>query len=291
MKKALLLPVAALALGTGLSTAAQAQVAQEPGFTLDYQLSIPSSASFNSTAIPYTTDNSPSIANGSFDRVAYELTLSGSTNTAKSPNGNIWVSFDPQSAVASKLGVPNTASGELYGGGSTVQFVNNMTVIASSGFSSLAGTGITDGNIQFWPTDYSGNPSTGNFDWANTNGGSQGGNYASMDISEVNPKNHAQGQMLISYNDWGSDGGNSDLGLGNSPSGSPNYTFSHNAGDYGSAILTVWVHPTPEPASLGTFAVAQSACSPAADGRDGGSQKRDPPRPGFQQLGAFFAVS
>ncbi len=133
----------------------------------------------------------------------------------------------PPSTNASLLGVPSvgpSGSGQVYGGNGVVQFVNNMTVIASGSpaLAALSGTGITDGNIQFWSTDYSGNPATpGQFNWANTNGGTQGGNYAAMDISEVSPANHASGQMLISYNDWGGDGGNSGLGLGNSPSGNP----------------------------------------------------------------------
>lgn len=259
MKNARLLSVAALVLGAGLSTAAQAQVAQEPGYNLDYQLNIPSSANFNSTGVPYVAsggvDNSALIPTGSFNRVAYEITLSGSTNPA-SPNGNIWASFDPQSNVANQLGVPTYATGEVYGGNGVVQFVNNMTVIASAGFSGLNGTGITDGNIQFWPTNYGPNPATGNFDWADTGGGTSGSNYASLQISEVNPANHAQGQMLMSYNNWGSDGGNSDLGLGNNTGNSnPNYTFRGNAGDYTSAVLTVWVHPIPEPASLGTLGI------------------------------------
>ena len=208
---------------------------QEPGYTLDYQLNIPSSANFNGGSIPYATNNSGSIVTGSFDRVAYELTLSGSTISG-SPNGNIWASFDRQSADASKLGVPADFTGEVYGGSSVVQFVNNMNVITSPGFSSLAGTGITNGNIQFWSTNYSPNPSTNLFDWADNGGGTSGPNYGSMQISEVNPANHAQGQMLISYNNWGSDGGKSDLRLGNNTVNSnginPNYTFRGNAGDY-----------------------------------------------------------
>ena len=150
--------------------------------------------------------------------------------------------------------MPADLTGEVYGGNSVVQFVNNMTVITSPSFSSLAGTGITNGNIQFWSTNYGPNRSTNLFDWADGGGGVCGPNYGSMQISEVNPANHAQGQMLISYNNWGSDGGNSDLGLGNDPAFqrlNPNYTFRHNAGDYTSAVLTVWVHPVPEPASLG----------------------------------------
>ena len=64
MKRKCVLASAALIVSAGLSTRAQAQVAQEPGYTLDYQLNVPSSASFNGGAIPYAVNNSASIPDG-----------------------------------------------------------------------------------------------------------------------------------------------------------------------------------------------------------------------------------
>ena len=258
MRKSFLLSsVVGLLSSAGLPAALHAQVAQEPGFTLDYSLNITaaSTGNFDSNSVPYVAsggvDNSASIPNGSFDRVAYELTLSGSTN-ADSPNGNVWVSFDPQSNKANLLGVPALGTGEFY-----QQSVNNMNVIAGpigpgvTNGGVTTQSGLTNGNIQFWPSNYNSNTVTHNFDWNNCCSGT-GGGYGAMQISQITSPNGSTGNMFESFNRWGPVGAPYDLGLGNSPSGNnPNYTFRTNSNDYTSAVLTVWVHQVPEPASLG----------------------------------------
>lgn len=229
---------------------AHGQIAQEPGYQLVYSLDIGAipynsggAATFDSTGASYSVNNAGSIANGSFTRVAYELTLSGSTNPL-SPNGTMWASFDTPSAVASQLGVPATPTGEYYN-----QSVSNMNVVTTLG--GLSGTGITDGTIQFWPTNYGTNGATNNFDWNDCCGGATGGGYGHMDINEVVPgTGGASGQVLEAFSNWGGNGGLVNVGIGNRPGGGfqTDYTFANNAGDYSSAVLTVWV--TPEPGSL-----------------------------------------
>jgi hypothetical protein len=188
-------------------------------------------------------DNAGLVGNGNFSRVAYEWTLSGSTDPA-SPNGTMWVSFDTQSPKAYELGVPATATGEFYN-----QSVTNMNVVTTLG--GLSGTGITDGTIQFWPTNYGQNGATGNFDWNDCCGG-LGAGYGHMEVGEVNPANAAIGQVLGSFVNWGGNGGPVAVGIGDRP-GDPNhadYTFATNAFSYTSANLTVWVNAVPEPSSF-----------------------------------------
>ncbi len=252
------LAVALAIVMAAYSAPAQAgPVAQESGYHLDYSMDLIANrnAGNSNNSLVYTTDNSGSIPTGSFNRVAYELTLSGSTNP-NSPNGNVWVSFNTPSTVASQLGVPTTGSGEFY-----QQFVSNMNVIATPGTGVTDATGLTNGNIQFWPTNYSANGTTGNFDWNNSSYGGQG--YGLLSISQITNPSGSTGNMFISFNNWGSDH-NYGGGPGNAPSGSPDYTFQNNIGDYSSAVLTVWVAQTPEPSSfilcgLGTFGLIMAA--------------------------------
>src|SRR4051794_41056056 len=83
--KALALALGAAAMSWASGTA-YAQVAQESGYQLVYKLDIGSipytggAATFDSTGVPYSVNNAGSITPGSFGRVAYMLTLSGSTS-------------------------------------------------------------------------------------------------------------------------------------------------------------------------------------------------------------------
>ena len=200
MKSSFVTSAVGLFLSAGLPVALHAQVAQEPGYVLDYNLNITAASGGNfdsNSGVPYTTNNSASIPTGSFNRVAYELTLSGSTNP-NSPNGNVWVSFDPQSNNASLLGVPSVGSTEFY-----QQGVSNMNVIATPGSGVTSATGLTNGNIQFWPSDYGGNSATGHFDWNNCCS-STGGGYGAMQISQITNVSGSTGNMFESFNRWGS---------------------------------------------------------------------------------------
>lgn len=251
MRNAFIFSVVVVSAAISFPTIAGAQVAQEPGYTLDYNLNITtaSGGTFDGAGgVPYTTDNSLLIPTGSFNRVAYELTLSGSTNP-NSPNGNVWVSFDPQSNNASLLGVPALGTGEFY-----QQGVNNMNVIATAGSGVTNATGLTNGNIQFWPSNYGTNGATGQFDWNNCCANVSYG-YGAMQISQITNPSGSTGNMFESFNRWGPVGAPFDLGLGNNPSGHPDYTFATNSNDYTSAVLTVWVRPIPEPASLGVLSL------------------------------------
>lgn len=240
----------ALALSLPL-LASQAQagailnIAEASNYTLAYSLAVPNAASFNTSAVQYTVDNHASIATGSFSRIAYYMEL----QSAGGQLSYAYVSMNAFTNDASKIGVPTLASSEFY-----QQKVVNMNVVSNVA-GVVNGTGIATGNIEFWHTDYSGNnganvPGANNtFDFgdvANSNG-----NFGSMQIS-----NYGAQQSIISYNNWGGDGGNSDIGLGNNPfvggNNNPDWTFSNNAGGYTVKNIEVLVlkNTVPEPGSL-----------------------------------------
>ena len=244
MKRARIICTAA-GLAAGLVSQSQAV---EPNIPV-YSLSITNGAAFDGNTVPYTVDNHLTIPNGSFTRVAYELTLGGSTDP-NSPNGSIFVSFDTYTNNAANIGVPNNVPYNAP----IQQFLTNMDVISTVP-GVVNGVGISTGNIEFWNSNYD----TGNslpVPGANDNTFDFGdhpdpGQYGSMQIH-----NYGAGQTLLAYNNWGNNpGGSSDLGIGNNPGSSnqPDWTFQGNAGNYTVKTLQVFVNP--EPGSLALLGI------------------------------------
>jgi sialate O-acetylesterase len=226
---------------------------ERAGYSLVYTKDL-GTASGNGSAVTYATDNSGSIANGSFDRVGYYMELTSGAFGSQF----VWVSFNTLTAQANKTGVPNDVSGEFYQAP-----VSNMNVQSNAG-GIVTGNGITTGNIEFWPSNYNQgndagvpNASPSVFDFGD-GGANTGAGYGSMQVH-----NHdldgvgtgTAGQTLFAYNQWGY--GGTDLGIGNDPvtgreNYSPDWTFAGNGGIYSAKLLQVYVH-VPEPASMVLF--------------------------------------
>jgi hypothetical protein len=118
----------------------------EANYQLVYDLSIPNSANYLSSSVPYSVNNAASISDGSFTRVGYMLQLQTATGSLET----VAVSMDAFTTIASKLGVPTVLSGEVY---NEVE-VTNINV--SSDVPGVAvGTGFSSGYLQFWPDCYS----------------------------------------------------------------------------------------------------------------------------------------
>ena len=77
---------------------------------------------------------------------------------------------------------------------------------------------------------------TGAFDFGDTPASPREG-YGSMQIH-----NPAAKQTVLAVNKW-QEGSSADVGIGNSPTGNPDYTFRSNAGDYQLKRLMVLVRP------------------------------------------------
>ncbi len=222
---------------SGALYSAAPNVPEASQYSLVYQMSIPTTSTFNSTGVTYSVNNAATAP--AFDRVAYYMELSSATYGSQ----YVWVSMDAFTNNATMLGVPTVSSGEFYNRSNTT--ISNMNVYSNVG-SIVTGTGISTGNIEFWPSNYGGGNSygvpganDGTYDFGD-GGASIAAGYGSMQIH-----NFGAGQTLFAYNRWNV-GDNVDLGIGNQIGGSnhPDWTFAVNAGIYTVKNLTILVHPT-----------------------------------------------
>ena len=203
-------------------------------YRMVYALTPPAVANYGTVAVPYTTNNAASIATGSFTRIGYYLELQTGAGSLQ----YVYASFDaaPFSTDASKLGVPTAASGEVYhydAAGLLPGQVRSMNIVSNvAGITT--GTGITTGNVEFWPSNYTqantyavpGASATA-YDFGD---GPAAGNtgHGTMQIS-----NYGAGQVLFAYNHWNTaTSGDAALGIGNQPVSDPDWTFATNVNGY-----------------------------------------------------------
>jgi sialate O-acetylesterase len=180
--------------------------------------------------IQYDADNHKNIP-APFDRIAYFLEL-------QQPDGNtqyLYVSMDAFTGDLGKIGVPTLESGAHF-----QQNVANLDVYSNvKGIEN--GANLAGGNIEFWPNNYGPNNSANVpnasgevYDFGDAPTDPADG-YGSMQVH-----NHEAKQTLLALNHW-SEGSRADLGIGNQPTGNPDWTFAANAGTYKSARLRVMV--------------------------------------------------
>jgi sialate O-acetylesterase len=181
-------------------------------------------------AIKYDVDNAASIKQP-FDRIAYLVELQGDADNTQ----YLYVSMDAFTADAAKIGIPTVASGEHF-----QQNVAHMNVY-SNVKSIVAGLDLSGGNIEFWPNNYAPTNSAGvpNASDARYDFGDQPSDpvdgYGCMQVH-----NHDARQTLFSINHWVA-GPSADLGIGNSPKGEPDWTFTANSAGYTAKRLRVFV--------------------------------------------------
>ncbi len=180
----------------------------------------------------YDVDNHTGLA-GPFDRVAYFLEL----QKTGEPVRYLYVSLDAFTDDVTKIGIPTVASKARF-----QQKVKNMNVISNAP-GIVPGTALATGNIEFWPSNYGAPNSTGIpnassevWDFGDQLSGQDEG-YGSMQVH-----NHGTKQTLFAINNWRS-GARADIGIGNSESKNPDWTFVGNAGSYSLKRLRVLVRP------------------------------------------------
>ena len=181
----------------------------------------------------YNVDNHAKITQP-IRRVAYFLELGDRAGNVQ----YLYVSMDAFTQALGKLGIPTLASGAHF-----QQNVANMNVWSNvKGI--VSGTGLTGGNIEFWPSNYGPansanvpNASAQTYDFGDEPAEPADG-YGSMQVH-----NHDAKQTLFALNHW-SEGAAADLGIGNQPAkpgANPDWTFSANAGTYLTKRLRVLV--------------------------------------------------
>jgi hypothetical protein len=206
-------------------------VPEATNYTLVYSLTIPVRAAFNLAGVPYDVDCHQAVRG--FRRVAYYLEL----QPTNGPLQFAWVSMDAFTDDPGKIGVPAPRTGAFF-----QRFVTNMNVL--SNVRGLAqGAGLAGGYLEFWPSAYRMDNAAGVarassllYDW-----GDQPipGEYGSLQIHNI-----PASQTIFAFNHWANaEGGIPDLGIGNSPSSSPDWTRAANAADYSRRLLQVFVLP------------------------------------------------
>ncbi|MCP4450928.1 MAG: sialate O-acetylesterase [Planctomycetes bacterium] len=202
-------------------------VKQAKAYSLIYSTDV-GAAGTTQKAAAYRVNHAKEI--GAFDRVAYFLAL----KKADAPVQYVWASMDPFVTQATKLGVPTSAVDVTFR-----MWVRQMTV-QSNVPGVVNGEGIK-GYIEFWPNNYNAtnghsieNASDEAFDFGDTPVAPRQG-YGSMQIH-----NPAARQTVLAVNKW-HEGASADVGIGNSPTGNPDYTFRSNAGEYQLKRLMVLV--------------------------------------------------
>jgi len=186
-----------------------------------------------SKPVKYDADHHAEITRP-FDRIAYLLELQRGT----APGQFVFVSMDAFTEDANKIGIPGVATGARFQMKVTSMNVHtNVEALA-------AGIGLDGGNIEFWPNNYG--PANGanipgasgtTFDFGDQIGEPTDG-YGCMQVH-----NHKAAQTIFAINHWQDGGGGADLGIGNSPAGNPDWTFTRSAGSYSFKRLRVLVRP------------------------------------------------
>jgi len=217
-------------------------VPEAGSYSLVYEFPIPATTpGWNANPVPYSVDNSTNIVPGSFSRIAYYLEMV----TAGGATQWLYVSMSAFTTNAAKIGVPTTGSGEFYHYPNTYDSgaPTNATVLSNvSGITN--GTGINTINLEFWPSDFGpgndyGVPGAdgGTFDFGDGGANTSSG-HGSMQIH-----NYGSRQTLFAYNSWGAPPSrDSALGIGNQPSGSPDWVFdTANIKNFVSCTLQILV--------------------------------------------------
>jgi sialate O-acetylesterase len=196
----------------------------------DYQLVYDLDLGKLGADITYDVDNHSKITRP-FDRIAYFLELQDADKNTQ----YLYVSMEAFTDALDKIGVPTAKSGAHF-----QQNVANMNVY-SNVKKIVARTGLTGGNIEFWPNNYGPangasvpNASAQVYDFGDEPSGPADG-YGSMQVH-----NHAAKQTLFAVNHW-KEGSRADLGIGNQPTGNPDWTFAGNASSYQAKRLRVLV--------------------------------------------------
>ncbi|MCC6680683.1 MAG: 9-O-acetylesterase [Phycisphaeraceae bacterium] len=188
-------------------------------------------------SIKYDQDLSAT-APADFDRIAYFLEL----QKPNEPLLWVYVSMDAFTGDISKIGIPTNDSGATF-----QQNVSNLNIYTNVP-GVATGNGISTGNIEFWPNNYSvvnaakvPNASETIYDLGDRIDPNKVAGHGCMQVH-----NYAAKQTIFAINDWR--GADPELGIGNANIGRhTDWTFADNAKQFQVKRLRVFVHAAPPP--------------------------------------------
>ena len=204
------------------------------GYTHIYLLEIPDQPNFR-TGAPYSLDNS-NLNLGPIESVAYRVNLG--------ENNFCYTSFGAYTSDLKRIGVPTFTSQTVM-----QRYVQNLYYEAKSPSLNTTGTTVAQGNIEFWPWNYS-KPNALNIPGAAGDGSgnrnydfgdqcSWSGAHGSMQVHDY--QNKTTVFALNRYND----GAEASLGIGNCSD--TNYgldwTMNYNSASYETKQLDVFAKP------------------------------------------------
>lgn len=194
-------------------------------YTLVYDLDL----SRLKAEIAYDVDQHQQVQ--AFDRVGYLVELAAADGTMK----NVFVSMKSFTDDVKKLAVPTRQSGAVFQQGVTeLDIFSNVPELQT-------GTGVSSGQIEFWPHNYGMKNAAGVvgaseeiYDFGDEMAPPDEG-YGSMQVHNL-----AAGQTIFAINNWRA-GDRADIGIGPGPGNTPDWTFTANAGSWTSKRLRVYV--------------------------------------------------
>lgn len=198
------------------------------GYNQVYSLDIPNSPNLTNGAA-YKVDNSASFSGKMIESIAYRVNL-GTDNYA-------FISMDAYTQDMAKTGVPTFTSKAVF-----QQYVGNLYYEAKSPKLTTTGKTVRQGNIEFWPYNY-GQTNAKNIPNANKDTFDFGdicnfnNNHGSMQIHD-----YQNSQVVFAFNNWNA-GANGALGIGNSGTSSPDWTFVENVNSYATKTIDVYAKP------------------------------------------------
>ena len=179
----------------------------------------------------YTVDNSADFEGNTITRVAYFMQL-------VTPDGStkwVYTEMDPFTQEVSHIGVPNPRKGAQY-----QQDVANLVVKSSE--RNVPSGAVAHGAIELWSCNYGPEGARGlegasneryDFDDTMNMGGNPG--HGCLQIHDVGAKT-----TVLAFNNYKA-GHSADVGIGNSPDGEPDWTFSKSAEGYEMGTFLVLV--------------------------------------------------
>ena len=233
------LPVAPFRMGQEFGSTALLNrlVPESAGFELVYEIDM-----FDFNLSPdwldgfYQVDRSAEFQQTKIEKIGYFVKLVKNDGTVQ----YLFATMDPFTGDVGKIALPTKNSGAFFH-----QRVNNLEV-----FSNVAGVKngkFPYGNIEFYPGDYI--PTNSNvvpgadnavYDFDDASDPRAKAGFGSMQLH-----NSLERQTLFSYNHWRLHQSGvtiaCDAGIGNAPSGTPDWTGSYNWRDYQSAIMQILV--------------------------------------------------
>jgi hypothetical protein len=209
-------------------------------FDLVYALELENDANYNAMPVAYCLDHS-GVVTGAYDRVAYFLELDDGV-----VDQWVYVSMDAFTTNVTQVGLPHSV-------GNPVAFqrvVTNMHVIASTSANVTTGVFENTGLIEFWPSNYGAanangipNASDSAFDFGDSgfHAGAGHGSFQvhNFDLDGIGP--NTAGETLFAYNRFGPLSSADSVGIGNRPTGHPDWTFTGNSTQYAVKNLLVLV--------------------------------------------------